>query len=119
MGSSRLIYPHGSGVVASSPLAAPDLGSAPSHQVPLPGVPGATVTAYLRPAGPTPAPVSPAQPPFLVTTGTDRRALSVGVVADASGAVIEMTVHGRWSQQLAGKAAATLQLCLAGPTASI
>jgi hypothetical protein len=63
--------------------------------------------------------VSPAQPPFLVTTGTDRRALSVGVVADASGAVIEMTVHGRWSQQLAGKAAATLQLCLAGPTASI
>ncbi|MEV6490265.1 ATP-binding protein [Actinoplanes sp. NPDC051633] len=77
------------------------------------------MTTHLRPAGPIPAPVRPAQPPFLVTTGTDRRALSVGVVADASGAVIEMTVHGRWSQQLAAKAAATLQLCLAGPTASI
>jgi hypothetical protein len=63
--------------------------------------------------------VCPEQPPFLVTTGTDRRALSVGVVADVSGAVVEMTVHGRWSQQLAAKAAATLQLCLAGPTASI
>jgi len=77
------------------------------------------VTVHTRPVGPTPKVSGPAQPPYLVTTGTDRRALSVGVTADASSAVVEMTVHGRWSQQLGSQAAATLQLCLAGPTVSI
>src|SRR5215213_1685959 len=73
----------------------------------------------MRPVAPAPKASGPAQPPYLVTTSTDRRALSVGVTADASSAVVEMTVHGRWSQQLGSQAAATLQLCLAGPTASI
>lgn len=78
------------------------------------------MSVHIRPGGPTPNVLSPARPPpYLVTTGTDRRALSLGVTADASSAVVEMTVHGRWSEQLGNKAAATLQLCLAGPTVSI
>jgi hypothetical protein len=61
----------------------------------------------------------PMQPPYLVTTGTDRRGVSVGVTADASTTVVEMTVHGRWSPQLGDKVAVSLRQCLAGPCASI
>jgi anti-sigma regulatory factor (Ser/Thr protein kinase) len=59
------------------------------------------------------------QPPYLVTTGTDRRGVSVGVTADATSAVVEMTVHGRWSQKLGDQVTAGLHLCLAGPTEAI
>jgi anti-sigma regulatory factor (Ser/Thr protein kinase) len=59
------------------------------------------------------------QPPYLLTASTDRRGLSVGVVADASTAVVEMTVHGSWSQQLGRQVAASIRLCLAGPSASV
>jgi anti-sigma regulatory factor (Ser/Thr protein kinase) len=45
--------------------------------------------------------------------------LSVGVIADASTAVVEMTVHGPWSQHLGGQVAAIMRLCLPGPAASI
>jgi anti-sigma regulatory factor (Ser/Thr protein kinase) len=45
--------------------------------------------------------------------------LAVGVLADASTAVVEMTVHGAWSQHLGGQVAAIMRLCLAGPAASI
>jgi anti-sigma regulatory factor (Ser/Thr protein kinase) len=53
--------------------------------------------------------------PYLVATVTDGRGVSVGVVADASSTVVEMKVHGRWSQQLGEKITVGLGLCLAGP----
>ena len=59
------------------------------------------------------------RPPYLLATGTDRRGVSVGVTADPSATVVEMTVHGRWSRQLHGQVAETLRLCLAGPAAAI
>lgn len=77
------------------------------------------MSVHRRPLDPTPKAWRLAEPPYLVTTGTDHRALSIGVAADASGAVVEMTLHGRWSQQLGSQVTATLQLCLAGPTTSI
>ncbi|MEU4561697.1 ATP-binding protein [Actinoplanes sp. NPDC023936] len=43
----------------------------------------------------------------------------MGVVADASTSVIEVTVHGRWSRDLGNEVTATLQLCLAGPASTI
>jgi anti-sigma regulatory factor (Ser/Thr protein kinase) len=61
----------------------------------------------------------PLQPPYLVTTSTDRRGVSVGITADASTAVVEMAVHGPWSRHLGSQVAAGLRLCLAGPSASI
>ncbi|MFI1988240.1 ATP-binding protein [Actinoplanes sp. NPDC020271] len=60
-----------------------------------------------------------AQPPFLVTTATGGRGISVGVTADASTSVIEMTVHGQWSPALGDQVTAMLQLCVAGPAATI
>ncbi|MGA5299534.1 ATP-binding protein [Nucisporomicrobium flavum] len=57
--------------------------------------------------------------PYLVTTGVDRRAVAVEVTADASVTVVEMTVHGRWSEQLGGQVADAVRLCLAGPTRAI
>jgi hypothetical protein len=63
--------------------------------------------------------VRPLQPPYLVTASTDRRGVSVGVTADASTAVVEMAVHGPWSQHLGSQVTAGLRLCLAGPSASI
>jgi anti-sigma regulatory factor (Ser/Thr protein kinase) len=57
--------------------------------------------------------------PYLVATVTDRRGVSVGVVADASSAVVVIKVHGHWSQQLAEKITAGLGLCLAGPAEAI
>jgi hypothetical protein len=59
------------------------------------------------------------QSPYLLTASTDRRGVSVGVVADASTAVVEMTVHGEWSPHLGRQVAASLRLCLAGPSSSI
>jgi len=63
--------------------------------------------------------VRPLQPPYLVTASTDRRGLSVGITADASIAVVEMALHGPWSQHLGSQVTAGLRLCLAGPSASI
>ena len=54
-------------------------------------------------------------PPFLVTAGRDRRGFSVDVTADASTAVVEMSVHGTWSDELGEQVTAGLRLCLAGP----
>jgi anti-sigma regulatory factor (Ser/Thr protein kinase) len=65
--------------------------------------------------GPVPAIAAP----YLVTTGTDRRAVSVEVTADASITVVEMTAHGRWSEHLGGQVADAVKLCLAGPTRAI
>ncbi|MEU4419906.1 ATP-binding protein [Actinoplanes sp. NPDC024001] len=41
--------------------------------------------------------------------------MAVGVTADASTSVVEVKVHGRWSEDLGKQVRATLQLCLAGP----
>ncbi|GLY05056.1 ATP-binding protein [Actinoplanes sp. NBRC 101535] len=57
--------------------------------------------------------------PYLVATVTDRRGVSVGVVADASSSVVEIKVHGHWSQQLGEQITAGLGLCLAGPSEAI
>ena len=43
----------------------------------------------------------------------------MGILADVSTAVVEMTVHGSWSQQLGRQVAASIRLCLAGPSASV
>ena len=59
------------------------------------------------------------EPPYLVTGSADGRGVSVGVTADASTAVVEMTVHGQWSQRLGSQVAAGLRLCRAGPSAFI
>ena len=63
--------------------------------------------------------LQPLQSPYLVTARTDHRGVSVGITADASTAVVEMTVHGQWSQRLGNQVAAGLRLCRAGPSASI
>ena len=63
--------------------------------------------------------VRPLQPPYLVTASTDRRGVSVGITADASTAVVEMALHGPWSQHLGSQVTAGLRQCLAGPSASI
>ncbi|WP_229074427.1 ATP-binding protein [Actinoplanes sp. DH11] len=55
------------------------------------------------------------QPPYFVTTGFDRRGVSVAVIAHASSTVVEMKVYGRWSQQLGDQVTAGLRLCMAGP----
>jgi len=61
----------------------------------------------------------PLQPPYLLTAGTDHRGVVMGVIADASTAVVELTVHGSWSEQLGRQVTAGLRLCLAGPSAAI
>jgi anti-sigma regulatory factor (Ser/Thr protein kinase) len=61
----------------------------------------------------------PLEPPFLLTAVTNRRGLGVAVTGDASTAVVEMAVHGEWSQRLGDQVSAGLRLCLAGPSASI
>ena len=61
----------------------------------------------------------PLQAPYLFTTVTDRRGVSVGVIADASSAVVEMKVHGLWSQQLGEQITLGLALCLAGPSEAV
>lgn len=58
------------------------------------------------------------QPPYLVTAGTNRRGVSLGITADASTAVVEMTVHGPWSEHLSHQVDAGLRLCRAGPSTS-
>ena len=57
--------------------------------------------------------------PYLVTNGTDHHGVAVTVTADASTAVAEMTVHGRWSPDLGNQVAGGLRLCLASPPTSI
>ncbi|BBH65282.1 hypothetical protein ACTI_19670 [Actinoplanes sp. OR16] len=57
--------------------------------------------------------------PYLVAAVTDRHGVSVGVVADASSTVVEIKVHGHWSQQLGEKITAGLGHCLAGPSEAI
>lgn len=64
-------------------------------------------------------PPQPFRPPYLVTASADGRGVSVGVTADASTAVVEMTVHGQWSQHLGSQVTAGLRLCRAGPSLSI
>ena len=59
------------------------------------------------------------QPPYLVTAGLDQRGSAVGVTADASTAVIEMSVHGPWSDHLGERVTTGLRLCLAGPSTSV
>ncbi|GAA2908604.1 hypothetical protein Acy02nite_88260 [Actinoplanes cyaneus] len=63
--------------------------------------------------------MQPFAAPFLVTVGTDRNGVSVRVTADASTTVVEMSVHGRWSQQLGNQVADSLRRCLAGPCEAI
>lgn len=43
----------------------------------------------------------------------------MNVLADVSGAVVEMTVRGRWSQQLGDQFTALLRVCLAGPAQAV
>ncbi|WP_109603243.1 ATP-binding protein [Actinoplanes xinjiangensis] len=45
--------------------------------------------------------------------------MSVRVTADASTTVLEMSVHGRWSQQLGDQVTDSLRRCLAGPCEAI
>jgi anti-sigma regulatory factor (Ser/Thr protein kinase) len=59
------------------------------------------------------------RPPYMIKATTDGRGLAVGITADASTAVVEMTVHGQWSQHLGSQVAAGLRLCRAGPSLSI
>ncbi len=59
------------------------------------------------------------QPPYLVTAGPDRRGSSVGVTADAGTAVVEMSVHGPWSDHLGERVTSRLRLCLAGPSTAV
>ena len=53
--------------------------------------------------------------PYLVTAGTHDRGVSVGIIADASTAVVEMTVRGRWSAHLGNQVTNSLRRCLASP----
>src|SRR4051812_43420659 len=59
------------------------------------------------------------EPPYLLTTMTDRHGVTVTVTGDATTAVIEMAAHGDWSPHLGDQIAAGLRLCLAGPSVSI
>lgn len=59
------------------------------------------------------------EPPYLVTTATDKRGVSVEVIADASSTVVEFRVHGQWSRQLGDQVTAGLRLCLAGPSEAL
>jgi hypothetical protein len=43
----------------------------------------------------------------------------VGVTADAGTAVVEMSVHGSWSDHLGEQVTSALRLCLAGPPTSV
>lgn len=43
----------------------------------------------------------------------------MGVIADASSAVVELKVHGRWSRELGSQVTAGLRLCLAGPSEAL
>lgn len=61
----------------------------------------------------------PIQSPYLVTNGTDHHGVAVSVTADASTAVVEMRVRGRWSPELGHQIATSLRSCLAGPPTSI
>jgi len=61
----------------------------------------------------------PLEPPYLLTTMTDRHGVSVTVTGDATTAVIEMAAHGDWSTHLGDQISAGLRLCLAGPSVSI
>jgi anti-sigma regulatory factor (Ser/Thr protein kinase) len=58
------------------------------------------------------------QPPYLVTASTNGWGVSVGITADASTAVVEMTVHGQWSEHLSHQVEAGLRLCRAGLSTS-
>ena len=66
-----------------------------------------------------PVRAQPTRSPHLITTGTDRRAVSVGVTADASATVVELTVHGQWSPDVGSQVMTILNGCLAGPTSVI
>jgi len=61
----------------------------------------------------------PLEPPYLLTTMTDRHGVAVTVTGDATTAVVEMAAHGDWSPHLSEQISAGLRLCLAGPTVSI
>lgn len=63
--------------------------------------------------------LQPLLPPYFVTIGTYDGGVSVGVTADASTTVVEMTVHGRWSQQLGNQVTAGLRRCLASPCEAV
>ncbi len=59
--------------------------------------------------------MQPLPPPYLVTTGTFQRGVSLEVTADTSTTVVEMTVHGTWSPQLGNQVTESLRRCLASP----
>ena len=63
--------------------------------------------------------VRPLEPPYLLTTMTDRHGVAVTVTGDATTAVVEMALHGDWSPHLGELISAGLRLCLAGPSVSI
>ena len=63
--------------------------------------------------------VQPIEPPYLLTAIINRRGVGVAVTGDASITVVEVAVHGQWSQRLGEQVSAGLRLCLAGPSVSI
>ncbi len=63
--------------------------------------------------------VQPLAPPYLLTSMTNRHGVGVAVTGDASTSMVELAVHGPWSQHLCEQVSAGLRLCLAGPTVSI
>jgi Histidine kinase-like ATPase domain len=63
--------------------------------------------------------VQPIEPPYLLTAMTHRRGVGVAVTGDASTTVVDMVVHGQWSQHLGDQVSASLRLCLAGPSVLI
>jgi anti-sigma regulatory factor (Ser/Thr protein kinase) len=65
------------------------------------------------------APIPPTESPYLLTAMTHRRGVGVAVTGDASTTVVDMVVHGQWSQRLGDQVSAGLRLCLAGPSVSI
>ena len=63
--------------------------------------------------------VQPIEPPYLLTAVINRRGVGVAVTGDASTTVVDMVVHGQWSQHLGEQVSTGLRLCLAGPSISI
>jgi len=63
--------------------------------------------------------VQPLEPPYLLTSMTDRHGAGVTVTGDASIAVVELAARGQWSHHLCDQVSAGLRLCLSGPSAWI
>ncbi|MEV4352220.1 ATP-binding protein [Actinoplanes sp. NPDC049596] len=61
----------------------------------------------------------PIEPPYLLTTAAPGRHPGVAVVCDASMTMVEISVHGRWTPDLADQVSAALCMCLASPATTI